>query len=55
MMNTVLPKKEQKAFKEIKNMQVIVITNAEKGVTVAILNIKDYIKDLERELKVTEY
>ena len=60
-----LPKKEQKALKELKHMQVIVITNADKGitvitnagkrVTVAILDLKDYIKDPERQLNNTEY
>ena len=47
--------KEQKASEEIKQSEDIVITNADKGDAVVILDVKDYIKEYERQLNDTEH
>ena len=43
-----ISEREQKALKELKMRDDIVITNADKGVAV-ILNVKDYVKECERQ------
>ena len=52
---TNLSKKEQKALEELKHREDIVITNADKVGAVVILDVKDYIKESERQLNDTEY
>ena len=47
--------KEQKALEQLKHREGIVITNAEKGSTVVILDVKVYIKEYERQLHNTEH
>ena len=44
---TKLSEKEQKALEELKHREDIVITNADKGGTVVIFDVKDYIKESE--------
>ena len=42
--------KEQKALQELKHRDDIVITDADKGGAVVILDVEDYIKEAERQL-----
>ena len=44
---TKLSEKEQKALEELKHREDIVISNADKGGTVVIFDVKDYIKESE--------
>ena len=46
--------KEQKALQELQSRDAIVITNADKGGMVVILDVEDYIKEVERQLNNTE-
>ena len=50
-----LSKKSQKALKELKHREAIVVTNADKGGALVILDVKDYIKESERQLNNTEH
>ena len=47
---TTQSKKEQKALEELKHKENIAKTNAEKGGTVVILDVKDHTKESAREL-----
>ena len=49
-----LSEREQKAPEELKLRDGTVITNAHKGGAVAILDVKDYLKECERQLYNTE-
>ncbi|CAF1234320.1 unnamed protein product [Rotaria sordida] len=49
--NTNIDVKERKALKELKNMENIVITQADKGGKVVVMNKQDYIKKIEEILK----
>ena len=46
--------KEQKALQELQSSDDIVITEADKGGAVVILDVEDYIKEAERQLHNTE-
>ena len=48
------PKKNKKGLEELKHREDIVITNAEKGGAVVRLDVKDYIKESERQLNDTK-
>ena len=52
---TKLSKKEQKALKELKHREDIVITNTDEGGAVVRVDVKDYIKESERQLKDTKH
>ena len=52
---TNLSKKEQNALKELKCREDVVITDADKGGAVVILDVKDYIKESERKLNDDEH
>ena len=41
-------------MKELSGREDIIITKADKGGAIVILNVKDYIKEAERELNTTE-
>ena len=43
--------KEQKAMQELQSRDDIVITDTDKGGAVAILDVEDYVKEAERQLK----
>ena len=47
--------REQKAPEELKKTVDIIITNADKGGSVVIQDVKDYVKECERQLNNTEH
>ena len=47
--------KKQNILKWLKHREDVVIANAEKGDTVVIIEVKDYIKESERELNDIEH
>ena len=49
-----LTTKERKVMQELQSRNDIVITNAEKGGAVVILDVEDYVKEAERQLKNKE-
>ena len=49
-----LSEKEHKALQELKVRNNIVIINTDKGGAVAILDVKDYVKECKRQLTNTE-
>ena len=51
---TILSKKEQNALQELEHRE-IVLTSTDKGVTVVILEVKDYTKESERQSNDTEH
>ena len=46
--------KERKAMQEMQSRNDIVITDADKGGAVVILDVEDYVKEAERQLKNKE-
>ena len=50
-----LTKGELKALEELKSRDDIVITKADKGGTVVIMDVKDYVKEAERQLNTKEH
>ena len=53
--STNLSKKGPQALEELKHIEDIVIRNAEKRGKVIILDVKDYIKECERQLNNAEH
>ena len=49
------PTKEQKSLEELRHKESIVITNADKGGAVVILNVKEFIKESERQLSDSKH
>ena len=47
--------REQKAPEELKKTVDIIITNTDKGGSVVIQDVKDYVKECERQLNNTEH
>ena len=49
-----LTKNERTSMKELSEREDIIITKVDKGGAVVIVNVKDYIKEAERQLSNTE-
>ena len=50
----ILTKSEKTSMKELSEQEDIIITKAEKGAAIVIVDVKDYIKEAERQLNNTE-
>ena len=50
----ILTKSEKTSMKELSEQEDIIITKADKGAALVIVDVKDYIKEAERQLNNTE-